>query len=105
MVQSIKVKAFLYVDEKGCRHIYDNRRDAEIEYCLIGSDPKSVKSVFRIYDVELKDGKKFRCRASREGHYIVPLGSDFDMYKISEVKDFKDITLAYYLQGGELLYV
>lgn len=105
MVQSIKVKAFLYVDKNGCLHIYDNRRDAEIEYCLIGSNPRDVKSVFRIYDVELKDGRKLRCRASREGHYIVPLGSDFDIYKISEVKDFKDVTLAYYLQGGEILYV
>lgn len=105
MVQSMRVNAFMYVDKKGCRHIYDNRRDAEIEYCLIGSNPRDVKSVFRIYDVELKDGRKLRCRAIREGHYIVPLGSDFDMYKISEVKNFDDITVAYYLQGGELLYV
>jgi hypothetical protein len=102
----MKVKAYMYVDKKGCRRIYDNWLDAEIEYCaFVGSNPRDVKSVYRIYDVELKDGKSLLCRISRSGNYIVPLGSDFDMYHKSEVKSFKDITLAYYLQGGDILYV
>jgi len=106
----MRKKAFIFIDSDGQRHVYDFRRDAEIEYLCyevperVVDKTKNVRTVFRVYDVVLNDGKRIKCRMSRFGESIVDIDTG-DSHYPSEVKNFEDITLAYYLQGGELLYV
>lgn len=106
----MKKKAFIFIDSDGKRHVYDFRRDAEIEYLCyevperVVDKTKNVRTVFRVYDVELKDGRKLKCRLSSFGKSVVDIDTG-ESHDPLEVKNFEDITLAYYLQGGEILYV
>lgn len=105
----MRKKAFLYLDSEGLRHVFDYRYEAEIEYlyyenpCSANERTSKVRAVYRVYKVVLKDGRAFKARLSHDCKQLVELKTGFSYFR-SDVASFTDITMAYYLQGGDILY-